>query len=408
MIKKFGLVQSAHFVFFTLLIAVTVSNTGVPVQVHANPPIATQPSHSAQLPVITAKNAASMTQLTTLYPIAPDYELFAPHWSPDGKYLAVSSSTFIMLFDTSNFAAKPRLIYQVAASIVFSPDSTLLAALSYTAERSVEVYEVRSGRRLYSIRKLGGKELVNSARFTFSPDSSLLAILNDYQLFTIEARTGKAVASFSGGTTFVFSPDGSMLATTESERYQDAVIIIDTKTGERITGFRISGANAIAVVFSPDGLTIAIKFFTSDIVIYDISTGKQLNRFTTDHDFELYVVRLSFSLDGKMLAAFGAGKTYLWDLTTNSSSIFTYSDYGRYGGTFNKDGSLLLYWDYNEAAGLPNGNMLRVWSIPERRQLLLIEGALDPEFSPDGTMLATWGESGLVIWAVQQRQSTTF
>jgi len=85
---------------------------------------------------------------------------------------------------------------------------------------------------------------------------------------------------------------------------------------------------------------------------------------------------------------------------------FDYADYDRYGGTFNKDGSLLLYWDYNENEALPLGNILRVWSIPEHHQLLLLEGARNPEFSPNGTMLATWGESGVVIWAVQETNAT--
>jgi WD40 repeat protein len=151
----------------------------------------------------------------------------------------------------------------------------------------------------------------------YSPDGRLLAVGCESK-FTVlwNARTYERIANLGEGTfenTFSFSPDSQLLAI--SDDYEKVIRFWDTKTLQvafviELDGWLGKGYNSIrSISFSPDGRFLAVGgYIGRDIPnegvlqLWDI----QIRHLVSDLDFPGRVRAIAFSPDGCLLAGVGS------------------------------------------------------------------------------------------------------
>ena len=236
--------------------------------------------------------------------------------------------------------------------------------------------------------------------------ASLLAIQAYHQAPTAEAEDALARHSIETGTTarttltghtepvsaVVFSPDGTTLATTSAD---GTARLWDARTGRHratLTG-HTSAVNAVA--FSPDGTTLATSSSDDSARLWDTRTGQQ-RAVLTGHTSN--VTSAVFSPDGATLATTSEdGTARLWDARTGRShTALSGHTEGVWSVAFSPDGTTLA------TSGQDNA---RLWDISTGRQRATLTGhtsyITDVAFSPDGATLATGGQDNAAhLWDV--------
>ena len=207
-------------------------------------------------------------------------------------------------------------------------------------------------------------------------------------------QSSEPISTFSVSDGFIasviFSPDGRLLA---SESEDDTIELWDVLTGKSIANFPARGF-VWAVAFSPDGRLLALGSEDGMIELWDVSSGKHVAMISA-HDPGEYgggISRLSFSLDGKLLASGGVSDylAKLWDVSSGKQ-VATVSKDNR--GTilsvvFSPDGQLLASWDL--------GGTVKLWDVSKGKQVATISAHEDGKwdglsFSSDGRLLASAG-----------------
>jgi WD40 repeat protein len=155
-----------------------------------------------------------------LLTIETDFNVADVAFSPDGTRLAAGGMTGLKLWDAATgqeLASLPTRARMVN-SVAFSPDGKLLAA-GGSWDRQAEVWDLATGRRLFTVRTGG------VTRLTFSPDGRWLVTaswddrggrsLGD-TVEVWEAATGRQLLNLQGKIEEVhsvaLSPDGTRLA----------------------------------------------------------------------------------------------------------------------------------------------------------------------------------------------------
>jgi WD40 repeat protein len=276
--------------------------------------------------------------------------------SPDGKLLASGGYKDIHLWDAPTGRHLRRLRSGAVRTLAFSPDGTRLISGGQDHDRTVRVFDVKTGKEM--LRTLWHQREV----------------------------------SYVG-----CAPDGKTLVTASS--MEGTVHFADLTTGEVIRTIHPQNAHDTVVALSPDGKTLAVADmryqnqqpnWVHATRLLDLATGKELRTLggpgsrTTD---------LAFSPDGKLLVSSGEKALHLWDVSTGREK-------GRLPGTgthlrFTPDGRRMV------AAG----SIIRVWDVVNGKELHPPEGHLgyvsSVAYSPDGRTLATCSydqHSGICLW----------
>jgi WD40 repeat protein len=200
---------------------------------------------------------------------------------------------------------------------------------------------------------------------------------------------GKDIATFKDIYNWVkFSPDGKYLIgfkTPAGKRFPDFRLdnqaqVWDARTGAEVstlTGKFGFGAPLPAnwLAFSPDGtrlaaITTPLTLAPSEILLWDIATGKELLRLKGHSVPPLHMV---FSPDGKRIATAAEGELKLWDSATGKELLSL-----RLGDTnlrflelfFSRDGARLFMQEYGAFRPGPRLTRPLVWDatpLPEKR-----------------------------------------
>lgn len=293
-----------------------------------------------------------------------------------------------------------------ASVIAFSPDSLRVAAGMFSTNR-INIWDLTNGKELFTLSGHVQPRIISY--LAFSPNGSSLAsgaqgwdAPND-SLILWDTSSGSELQRFNG-VLGAISPDWRLTALTQREQGDETTLILsDLASSEEIHAMEAPG-DIYGVSFSPKGQQVAAKMYNvfQDLFSFWSVDSGQLDR--TLYDW----VGFSFSPDGRFIAALletGSGSE------KGALNIFD-ADNFKWLKTLAKDADAL--W-YTYPAFSPDGQILAasfgdnviIWETQDWKELASLP-ATSPTglaFSPDGRILTTYTQSGLVqLWGVEGDQ----
>jgi WD40 repeat protein len=297
--------------------------------------------------------------------------------------------------------------------------------------RQAEV-EARNQRDLAEARRLAA---LAATEWPEHPDTALLLACESHQRMPTSEVRDLLWTHLNGGPTpkgflsghespvraIAFRPDGTSLATADETTIQLWDLTQDPPLRKnRFAHGHTKGVNVIA--FSPDGKRLASAGQSpfrgpkepgwakehTELRLWDCETGRQMRIFSDGNKLSP-VLSMAFSPDGKHLAwgggarhqfigAVGLGELRLWDLTTDRHTqiIAPESAIPPVRSVAFGSGGVIAAFD---------GKDVNLWEVTGGKPIkkAVLEGSEGPlAFSPNGTVLASWGKDRdrpkLVLW----------
>ncbi|HZZ82745.1 MAG TPA: WD40 repeat domain-containing protein, partial [Gemmataceae bacterium] len=251
-------------------------------------------------------------------------------FSPDGKRIAFGSSTSIVVMDADpdkeirTLKNGPSTI----ASLVFSPDSKILAAKGH--DQKVRLWDANSGEVLHELGSAvpmqggGGNAFVLGGFFgaaeirdlAFSRDSKFIAVGGAQAPRFYNVGTGKEQTPAGGGhkagvSSLLLAPDSKTMLSSGADH---VIRRWNASTGEEISQFTHPDGT-VAVAFSPDAKTIALANIDGTIRLHSADSGKELHKVKAHQNG---VAAIVFSANSKLLASRGTAdnKINIFDVDT--------------------------------------------------------------------------------------------
>jgi WD40 repeat protein/beta-lactamase regulating signal transducer with metallopeptidase domain len=324
--------------------------------------------------------------------------------SADGKYLAAGTGFVgrpgaVRIWTVAEH--KEVLAYATAqgvASVAFSPDGRYIASSGYDGQAVIRDFP--SG-KVVTVLALDG-----IARLCYSPDGESLITVTEAKTIKIwNAKTGAETARIENPTIrcycLAYSPDGKFFAVGGGDLQQGAgpneVIIWDAKTLKPVGKLANHGAPVMSVVFSKDSQLIATGSIDTKARLWQVDGFKLLGELEGHED---WVKALTFTPDGKTLVTGSHdGSVRLWDVQKRMPL-------NRLDGHVAPVRAVAVSPDgvYLFTGGAER--ILKVWDLttfketasyqPRMESAAAMSLILAAGYSPDGRLLATVHESGVI------------
>jgi WD40 repeat protein len=274
--------------------------------------------------------------------------------------------------------------YSWMSFVSFSPDGTMVAS-----DGPVTPDDVSGNLTLWSFP---------DGRFIKRLPVRPTAISRDWKYYATahgvgNMETGKPLISL-GDKVFAgaFSPDSRYVAESSSQGMHGPHIrVVELASGKQVSAFGRHAGFGIAI--SPDDTTLASGHWNI-VMLRNMLTGKLLAVF---RGFGRYVASLSFSPDGRLLAAgTDFGGLQLWDVR-RLTKVWSVKIGGGEVSTpaFSPDGRLVAVGIYGTGTAwlidVSSGKIID-------RQTVSGIGCGSVAFSPDGRFLITPSTGGLIKW----------
>jgi WD40 repeat protein/DNA-binding SARP family transcriptional activator len=333
-------------------------------------------------------------------------------FSPDGTMVATASvdgTVMVWGVETGHLQGVLNLNGSVApdigrVSVAFTPDGRRII----TRASTIEVWDVPPGPSAV----LSGHER-DVAALDVSPDNRLLATGGrDGTLQLWELPDGELTEAMevheSHMTAISFSPDGTTLvsanpfqSTASQSPFPASIWQVDT--GELVrslttpqTGGRSCPhvCQTFSAAFSPDGATIVTSGQDGVIRLREAATGQTVRAIDAS---ERRLVAVTFSPDGRLIAAAGVANVSLWQST--SGELARVLDAPGIAVAFDPTGDLLAVAGDDGTATL--------WEVETGRRVAELRHTAAVEavaWSRDGRFLLTAGSGGARLWDTASQQ----
>jgi len=210
-----------------------------------------------------------------------------------------------------------------------------------------------------------------------------------------EMESGKPLISLGDGVYAIhaFSPDSHYVAESLPGKgtHDPDIRIIELASGKQVSAF--GKHHALSIAISPDGLTLASGHWNV-VTLWNMFSGK---RVAVLRGFGRYVRSLSFSRDGKFLAAgTDFGGLEIWDMQRQTKVQALHIEGGEVSEPkFSPDGRLVAMGIYGTGTvwliDVVSGKILDHRKVSDM-------GCGSVAFSPDGRFLITPSTGGLIKW----------
>ncbi len=323
--------------------------------------------------------------------------------SPDGTQFATGSIDGARLWNAPHHELRPKLEalrgdgQSVRVnSFAISPDLPLFSTGSFGQGRddfNVRIWGTQSGELIAELTE----PMSHGTPLVFSPDSTLLAAVStEGTLLLWNSRSGTLFAnhnsqlpiSLSGP--IAFNPRGDLLATTSSDTVQlwnarSGVWRADIRLPEEVDGF------PRLLAFNSDGSTLAVA--TSEGRIVGIEIGNNAPVWSLNAHDE-WISSVAFNSDGTLLATASWDETVkVWDIRRERAMVATIKGFRLFP---------------RSVAFFPSGNRLailsldlQIWDLLGEEPLATLDdgmrwSSISMTLSSDGTRLVVGYEDGTV------------
>ena len=236
-------------------------------------------------------------------------------YSPDGAQLAVATTVGIWIYDAETYEAR-SLIATPASNIAYSPDGSTLAGAH---GGHLTLWDAVTTTRIKTLSHDRDGYTSNIHSIAYSPDGTKIAVGDNRGGLLWNVETDTLIATLDRDAyiiAIVFSPDGRTIAAA-SRRWGDSPLNL----WSGITGTfqkRITPTDDYIwdVAYSPDGTIIACTTFNQSVVLWDVAASVPID--TLPHFSGGYSV-VAYSPDGKTITVGGNfGVVSIWDANTGN------------------------------------------------------------------------------------------
>jgi WD40 repeat protein len=363
--------------------------------------------------VWSGEDADNANGLTLTCAIPSEHARHDVEFSPDGKvFFVADSSGSIVAYSANDGREQYRLkgFDSPALSLALSQDGQLLAASS--SDQSIKVWDWKERRLLHTL--LTHTDEVHDVSFSW--DKTIIASAsNDNSIKLWDVASGREVTTLWGHAGFVrsvaFSPDGRTLA---SGAVDDAIRIWNLSRVQ--TQFAETVDSPIPCVwdieFSNRTNVVAATGDGDKIWIGDAHSAQTLNELMSETRL---IHALDISRDDRWLITGGGesskvgalrstdvqsvpdyGNISVWDLDTMSEVAVPHAHDSMTIG-------VMIWQDDQYALSVASDGAVKLWKIPELRELKLVRPAgiacYSAALSPDQSLLALGIEDGTIeLW----------
>jgi hypothetical protein len=266
-------------------------------------------------------------------------------------------------------------------------------------------------------RSLGGEE---SDALGVSPDGRTLVISEGSDL-QIWQDGGSQPRRVTGGFDYIsdieFSPDGALLATAGVL----GGVQLRSPDGAPLGAQLASGATQVA--FSPDGTMVAGATMDGRVDLYRLEDRGLVRSFEIDSESGGFA-ELAFSPDGELLIAAGASKSidteadklFVWRVSDGDLRWSAFQTFGALAMAVSPDGEQVAVGNgFGEVTVYRLSDGEHVWRARDHTAIVRkregrryedvpVNGVLALRYSADGSLLATGGVQGLIIYDAEGEQ----
>lgn len=282
--------------------------------------------------------------------------------------------------------------------VAFSPDGKSVASCG---DRLVQMYDVRSGRRIRQFR--GSSDL---KRLAFSPKGKWIATAGgDRTVHVWSVDSGEVVSVLRGHKDKIigvsFSADGKWLASTGRQPNDGTIRIWSCSTWNEVAQAKMpQSTNSMFVAFSPDSKTVVGSGYRGAVRAFRFDGRSLSQKFTRRHERGEMVPHVAFARDGKSFITSGWDKTLrAWD-TKTGREIWRASapKYARCfeAAVISPDGSTIYCVTRDEtiqSRDAKTGKLRQSFRYQDQTRGLAVH--------PEGHLLATVGHGGKIkLWRI--------